>query len=113
MVFPARSTDKSIVARRTEVSLFERSLPAGRMVRPGPFSVMEYGLVVERERFGGDSLFKKSGYVVKRQFIHRIVSYYKAKDTTKLSLEEAVAPTTILTRPSQDASLKSLELHKE
>ena len=73
----------------------------------------ENGFVVEREHFGGDSLFKKSGSIVVQQTSHHIVSYYKAKDTVKPSSEEGDTLTTVLTRPSQDSSLNSLPLHKE
>ena len=81
--------------------------------RDWAFLGREDGFLVEREHFGGDGLFKKSGSIVVQKVAHHIVSYYKAKDTVNPSSGEGDTLTTVLTRPSQDASLKSLPLHEE
>ena len=72
--------------------------------RDWAFLGREDGFLVEREHFGGDSLFKKSGSIVVQGVAHYVVSYYKAKDTVKSSPDEGDT----LVQPSQDASLQSL-----
>lgn len=73
----------------------------------------EDGVLVQRETFGPDGFFMKSGSFVVQGMPHKFVSYYKVGDTLKSCSKEGGILNEVLKRPSQDPRLRGLSLRPE
>ena len=73
----------------------------------------EDGILIQREHFGPDGLFKKSGSFIVQGLHHNIVSYYKMEDTLGKTSKDGNMLNEALKRPSQDPRLEGISLRQK
>ena len=73
----------------------------------------EDGILVQRERYGSDGLFKKSASFIVQEIRHNFVSYYKVEDTVRQSFKDGNVLNEAMKRPSQDSRLEGISLRPE